>query len=142
MVMRPKSMATVVVRLSGTAARSSTPSDTSVIACSVFSGGISDSVPTMVVLPTPNPPATRIFSGVGTEIPASGPASTGAESIEQPSQDLLTRSAVGRHRRRGVHRQVAGLGQVADQHPCHADRQAQGVSDLDQRDEPFAQLDD
>ena len=62
-VMRPKSIATVVVVLFGTAAASSIPTDSEVISCSVLSGGISDSDPTNVVLPTPNPPATRTLSG-------------------------------------------------------------------------------
>ncbi len=62
--MRPKSIATVVVVLSGTASASSTPIDAVVIACSVSSGGISDSDRTSVVLPTPKPPAIRTFSGI------------------------------------------------------------------------------
>jgi hypothetical protein len=59
--MRPKSIATVVVPLLGTAARSSMPSDWLVTSASVRSGMISETVPTRVVLPTPNPPATTIF---------------------------------------------------------------------------------
>jgi hypothetical protein len=39
---RPKSIATVVVDLPGTALRPSTPTDASVIACSVTSGVISE----------------------------------------------------------------------------------------------------
>jgi hypothetical protein len=56
-------MATVVVRLSGTASASSIPTDRLVMSCSVDSGGISDSAWTSVVFPTPNPPAIRIFTG-------------------------------------------------------------------------------
>ena len=62
--MRPKSMATVVVRLSGTRPGSSTPIEAEVISCSVSSGGISDSERTRVVFPTPNPPAMSTFSGM------------------------------------------------------------------------------
>ena len=63
-MIRPKSIATVVVRLSGTRAGSSTPTEAEVISCSVSSGGISDSEPTSVVLPTPNPPAISTLSGM------------------------------------------------------------------------------
>src|SRR6187551_3466331 len=59
--MRPKSMATVVVALLGTAARSSTPSDSLVTRASVRSGWISETDPTRVVLPTPKPPAMTIL---------------------------------------------------------------------------------
>ncbi len=38
---------------------------TVVSSSSVLSGAISLTAPTKVVLPTPNPPATRIFSAVG-----------------------------------------------------------------------------
>src|SRR5437588_4253606 len=61
---RPKSMATVVVVLFGVAERSSCPTLASVITASVVSGTISDTEPTRVVLPTPNPPATTIFADV------------------------------------------------------------------------------
>ena len=60
-MIRPKSMATVVVDLPGVLARSSTPSDSFVTSASVRSGTISDTDPTRVVLPTPNPPAITIF---------------------------------------------------------------------------------
>src|SRR5499425_3566152 len=63
-VTRPKSIATVVVVLSGVWDRSSTPSLTDVITASVVSGVISDTDPTNVVLPTPNPPATTILTDV------------------------------------------------------------------------------
>ncbi|GIJ21750.1 hypothetical protein Vlu01_23740 [Micromonospora lutea] len=36
-----------------------------VISASVVSGAISEIEPTVVVLPTPKPPATRIFTGIG-----------------------------------------------------------------------------
>src|ERR671922_104323 len=63
-VIRPKSIATVVVVLLGTAAVSSTPTDSAVMSCSVVSGGISDTDATKAVLPAPNPPATRTLSGM------------------------------------------------------------------------------
>src|SRR5215217_3852903 len=115
-VMRPKSMATVVVVLSGTAAVSSTPTDRAVMFCSVVRGGISDTAPTKVVLPAPNPPATRTLSGIRPR-PAVGGGrrvSTRTESIEQPSQDLVTGAAVAGGGSGQVDLQVAGVGQVAN----------------------------
>ena len=63
-MIRPKSIATVVVVLPGTAVTSSRPTDAVVRAASVASGGISDRAWTIVVFPTPNPPAMRIFRGM------------------------------------------------------------------------------
>src|SRR5262250_1400375 len=63
-VTRPKSIATVVVVLSGVWDRSSTPSLTDVITASVVSGVISETDPTNVVLPAPKPPATTILTDV------------------------------------------------------------------------------
>src|SRR6185295_6236378 len=59
--MRPKSIATVVVFFVGVSSRPSTPSDASVTNASVRSGMISDTAPTKVVLPDPNPPEMTIF---------------------------------------------------------------------------------
>jgi hypothetical protein len=64
MLIRPKSIATVVVVLSGTAEVSSTPMLGAVMTSSVRSGAISETAPTKVVLPTPKPPATTIFAEV------------------------------------------------------------------------------
>ena len=57
-------MATVVVRLFGTALRSSTLALAAVITASVVSGTISETDPTNVVLPTPKPPAMTILTDV------------------------------------------------------------------------------
>jgi hypothetical protein len=57
-------MATVVVVLFGVFAKSSTPALASVITASVVRGTISETDPTKVVLPTPNPPATTIFAEI------------------------------------------------------------------------------
>src|SRR4051812_19049186 len=65
MVMRPKSIATVVVVLRSTPEVSSIPTLRSVSCSSVRSGLISLTEPTRVVFPTPNPPATRIFTASG-----------------------------------------------------------------------------
>ncbi len=63
--MRPKSMATVVSTLFSMPSRLSVAALTVVSSSSVLSGAISLTAPTKVVLPTPNPPATKIFSAVG-----------------------------------------------------------------------------
>ncbi|GAB3176651.1 hypothetical protein GCM10027259_20380 [Micromonospora palomenae] len=52
-----------------------------VIDASVVSGAISEIAPTVVVLPTPKPPAIRIFTGIGGRPPgavrAAPPAAAG-----------------------------------------------------------------
>src|SRR5918997_1570549 len=63
-VMRPKSMATVVVVLPWTWWVSSMPIDALVMAASVRSGSISEIAPTNVVLPTPKPPAMTNLTDV------------------------------------------------------------------------------
>src|SRR6266540_219949 len=143
-VMRPKSMATVVVVLPGTAVMSSTPTETSVIASSVVSGVISDTDPTKVVLPTPNPPATRILRGMisGSAACRRRYRSACAEPIQQPPQDRLARTAVLRCVLWQVRHQVAGVDQVADQYPRHSDGHLQRRADLGQRLRLGAQLDD
>ena len=60
-MIRPKSIATVVVCLFGVASSMSTPTEASVTIASVRSGMISETAPTNVVLPAPNPPAMTIF---------------------------------------------------------------------------------
>jgi hypothetical protein len=74
MVIRPKSMATVVVVLCSTPEVSSTSSPSTDRVSSVRSGSISLTAPTSVVLPAPNPPATTIFTAVGM-----APAGLGSE---------------------------------------------------------------
>src|SRR5829696_6816472 len=115
-VMRPKSMATVVVVLSGTKA----------------------------VLPAPNPPATRTLSGISSRLVGGGRrrVSTRTESIEQPSQDLMTGAAVAVGGSWQVDLQVAAVGEVAHKHPGHPDRHPQGGADLGEGLGPGAHLDD
>src|SRR5260370_21399225 len=86
-VTRPKSIATVVVVLSGVWDRSSTPSLTEVMTASVVSGVISETDPTKVVLPAPKPPATTILTDV-TAASASTPLAVPqlAEPPKQPFQ--------------------------------------------------------
>src|SRR4249920_1972660 len=133
-VMRPKSMATVVVRLSGTTATSSMPIDAHVIASSVSSGGISDRALTSVVLPTPKPPATRILRGTG-------PESACTQALQKAGEDLWGGVAVGR-RRGSMDGEVTGRGEVADEHPRHANGHAERRPDLDERHRPCRHGDD
>jgi hypothetical protein len=83
-------MATVVVVLSGTADRSSTPALADVMTASVVSGVISDTDPTNVVLPTPKPPATTILTDVIAAVSPAVPR-TGlelAKSTEHPFEQV------------------------------------------------------
>lgn len=61
-LIRPKSIATVVVDFSRTPSRSSTGTDASLSRSSVCSGRISDTESMRVVLPTPKGPAIRILT--------------------------------------------------------------------------------
>ena len=95
-MIRPKSIATVVVDLSGTCDRSSTSVLATVITASVVSGVISDTEPTNVVLPTPNPPATTIL----TDVIAEGASDRGwatldlTESTKHPFEQIEVRTAL------------------------------------------------
>src|SRR5277367_1778207 len=96
--MRPKSIATVVVFLSGTWERSSTSVEATVMTASVVSGVISDTEPTKVVLPTPKPPATTIFTEVIAD--ASPPPCCRAtleltESTKHPFEQITIRTSLG-----------------------------------------------
>src|SRR3954451_11096183 len=64
-VTQPKSIAIVVVVLPDAVPGSSTPMPAVVISASVVSGAISEMARTVVVLPTPKPPATTILTGTG-----------------------------------------------------------------------------
>src|SRR5688572_8620369 len=128
-VMRPKSMATVVVALVGTASRSSTPSDSLVTRASVRSGLISDTEPTKVVLPTPKPPATTIF----VDAVARPPALERAKSTEGPFdqiQSLVTRRAVVQG---GLYPHVTLFHEVPQQDADDADRHLHRRRDLRDR---------
>src|SRR4051794_23224399 len=81
-VIRPKSIATVVVVFGDMPAGSSTPRPTAVMAASVVTGGISDTDATRVVLPTPKPPATTILTGTGTTRLYTGPGLEGDDAID------------------------------------------------------------
>src|SRR6202042_3081421 len=121
-VIRPKSRATVVVVLRPTPLRSSRPMLAVVRASSVCSGRTSLIAPTSVVLPAPNPPATRILCAVKAGTAAAPPpwVSERAEAIqyllEQVAGLLVSRSLP-------YHRDRPQLGQVGDQHAHHPQRQ-------------------
>src|SRR5579862_8028895 len=87
-------MATVVVVLFGVIDTSSTPAATSVIAASVVSGGTSETAATAVVLPTPNPPAMTIFTGMGAGAGSAG-SPRGPASKSMSNLCLLGTAAVG-----------------------------------------------
>src|SRR6266508_2063061 len=137
-VMRPKSMATVVVVFPATPVVSSTPRLAVVRAASVVRGMISETAPTKVVLPTPKPPAMTILTGVGAR---SGAAELDrAESIQHP----LEKSEVGAvaDLRGAVHLHQALFGHVADQYASHTKRQIEPRGDLsDRQDIPAQQRD-
>src|SRR5256885_8351325 len=134
MVMRPKSMATVVVALPGPLAGSSTPTPAAVITASVVSGVISETAPTSVVLPTPNPPATTIFADLIVEGVSRAPLEV-AESTEHPFQQFHAVVAVVRV---GgvVQREQPVRHHVRDQYPGYAERQPGVGGDLRQRLRP------
>ena len=139
--MRPKSMATVVVFFVRGARRGRRrPSDASVTIASVRSGMISETAPTNVVLPAPNPPETTIF------VEAAARARRGVPSRHAASQSALRprsvlpissrrSSFVAELVERGVHLQVTLCHQVTDQHPSHTERQSQLRRDLGDRRE-------
>src|SRR6478672_6036715 len=110
-------MATVVVALVGTAARSSTPSDSLVTSASVRSGSISETAPTSVDLPTPKPPAMTIFVDAAARC-----ALVVSKSTEGPFDELETlicRRLLGDG---GLDPDQALLDQVTQQHPGDTDR--------------------
>src|SRR5256885_4732868 len=126
MVMQPKSSATVVVVLFGTCPVRSMSALTDVMAASVRSGGISEIAPTVVVLPTPNPPAMTIFTGVGgRRLPAAGSANC-FESTNDPFDHakVFGGVCVG-----APNDQIAPRGANRPHAPCDTDVQAQPCGD-------------
>src|SRR5690348_2698644 len=109
MVTQPKSIATVVAVFEPYGSAGSTPTAAIVMSASVVSGAISEIAPTVVVLPTPKPPATTIFTGTGGFTLA--PSRKRTESTDH-SQDGL--GVIRVHGIRHVDGQVAGGAQVVD----------------------------
>src|SRR5918992_3403410 len=125
MVAQPKSIATVVVVLPVAWPGSSTPTPAEVMTASVVSGEISLIAPTVVVLPTPKPPATTILTGIG------GACSGDRTKSTDHSQDGV---GVGTRGLPRVDVEVAGGPQVADQDAGHAQVQPGLRRDLGERD--------
>src|SRR2546429_1300106 len=132
MVTQPKSIATVVAILPVRRSESSTPTEAAVITASVVSGAISEIAPTVVVLPTPNPPATTILTGTG----GFAPLAECPESMDHSHDGV----AVDRANRMDV--EVAGGPEVVDQDPGHVEVQPQPRGDLRDRHRLGAQRDD
>jgi hypothetical protein len=129
-VIRPKSKATVVERFPATPVRSSTSSPAFVMVSSVLSGRISLTEPTRVVLPTPKPPTTTIFSPSEAVLRSGAADRVRSSAVSEPlesTEHLLQRVEVGQpglaRREPGVPGgDPAGLQQVAQQDLHHADR--------------------
>src|SRR5215217_3762813 len=134
---RPKSMATVVVTLSGVAARSSTPTLASVITASVVSGVISETEPTSVVLPTPNPPAMTIFADVTRpDDERCGVMSEPPKSTQHHFQQFCAHRVVVLERSRLVHGDQSVRRHVRDQYPRDTQWQLHPRRDLGERLQP------
>src|SRR3984885_5590556 len=118
-LIRPKSMATVVVVLRSTPAMSSTPTLRSLSSSSVRSGRISLIDATRVVLPAPKPPAIRILVVTG-RLPCSAGWSERLKSIKYVPQQ--SRVGYG-SRARWTDAHQALLAQVAEEHANHPDRE-------------------
>src|SRR5215472_17856422 len=127
-VIRPKSMATVVVDFCSTPYSESTSSLRSLSVSSVRSGRISLTEPTSVVLPAPKPPAMRILRAVRTG--SAVPRSDSSKAIDNLLEDLEIAEAGGL---RAVNRDDAALAQVRDENPDHAHGQVQVGREVDDR---------
>src|SRR5690242_20074866 len=128
-VMRPKSMATVVVVLPAVWVRSSMPALALVMTASVRRGLISETAPTRVVLPTPKPPATTIFAEVVARLGAAALelAKSTEDPFEQRDVGLVAGFAAGSGL---VDGDQAGLGQVGHEDPGDTEREAEQRGDL------------
>src|SRR3954470_13719440 len=134
MLIRPKSIATVVVVLPGTCRLSSTPTPAEVMIASVVSGVISETDPTSVVLPTPKPPAMTIFADVTRPAAGRCDMSEPAKSTQHPFQQFRAHR-IGLVFQRGglVNRDQTIGGHVGDDHSSHTERQLHACGDLGKR---------
>src|SRR5262249_29970912 len=138
-LIRPKSMATVVVVFCGSPARSSTCEPAEVMTASVVSGTISDTEPTNVVFPAPKPPAITILTEVSLAAPGA-PRSEVAESTEHLLKEREVGAAV-RSTRLVDHHQAL-VSKIADEHPGDTERNGQQCRDLRDRAELAAHGED
>src|SRR3954449_8628556 len=126
MVRTPKSIAIVVVVFMVASPGSSMPTDSIVISASVVSGEISEMAPTVVVLPTPKPPATMILTGTGalrrggsgTRALATTRLSGNGSKATDHSHDGV---GIGKVALQDVHVQMPRCPQIADDDPGHAE---------------------
>src|SRR5580765_131130 len=117
--------------------RSSRPAEAVVIVASERSGSISEMALTKVDLPTPNPPATTILTGIfppvagtrGSEV-----ADTVKDPFKQAGEGLCFLGHVQDHGPVGD--------EIGDEHAGHADRDLESGGDLDQRHRRLDELDD
>src|SRR5260221_11866866 len=119
-VMRPKSIATVVVVLCSTPSVRSTYAPGALRSSSVRSGRISVTELTRVVLPAPKPPAIRIFIATGADGEAS--RSKSAKAIRHLPQELRVRQPC---RHRMMNRDEPAQSHFGEQDPAHAERRIQ-----------------
>src|SRR4051812_18906741 len=134
MVSTPKSIAMVVVVFCTACPGSSMPTDADVISASVVSGAISEMAPTVVVFPTPKPPATMIFTGTGAFFGRSFPtravprmrSGDCSKSTDHSHDGLRVGGVVVQH----MDVQLTGSAQVADENAGDAEVQAQPGGDL------------
>src|SRR5688572_1356341 len=125
-VIRPKSIATVVVALSSTPDRSSISVPASVRISSVCNGRISLTEPTSVVLPTPKPPAITILTACGIRSARAGREpprgrSERTKPIDHRLEHVLLRPV--RRVDRLLHHDELRVEQVPDQDADHPERE-------------------
>src|SRR6188508_1510828 len=117
--------------------RSSKPADAVVIVASERSGSISEMALTKVDLPTPNPPATTILTGIFPPL-AGMRGSEVADTVEDPFEEACERLLL----LRGVQHHCTVGDEIGDEHAGHADRDLESGGDLDQRHRRLDELDD
>src|SRR5262245_30171450 len=127
-------MATVVVFLPGTCRVSSTPTPAVVMIASVVRGVISETEPTSVVLPTPNPPAMTIFADVTR--PPGRDMSEPAKSTEHPLQQFSTDRVVLLERSRLIYRDKPVGGHICDKNARYSKRELHARGYFCQRLQP------
>src|ERR1700760_4848370 len=133
MLIRPKSIATVVVILPGTCRLSSTPTPAEVMIASVVRGVISETAPTSVVFPTPNPPAMTIFADVTRPAAGRRDMSEPAKSTQHPFQQFRAhRIGLVVQRGRLIYRYQAIRGHVGHDYPSRPERQLHACGDFSQ----------
>src|ERR671919_1664825 len=141
-VMRPKSMATVVVVLPRILVRSSMPDEALVMAASVRRGSISEMAPTKVVLPTPNPPAITNLTEVMRVAELWAVVCTGWNLMALDGPDAFDH--LGEHRQLDLDRvgvvdvEEAGGDEVVGQDHDHPHHQVEVRGHLGHRQRPHA----